>query len=49
LDVIWSANGTGITVPLLPGSSAFDLNGNPLVPAAGAVTVDYGPVYIQRS
>jgi hypothetical protein len=49
LDVIWSTNGTGITVPLLPGSSAFDLNGNSLVPNAGAITVDYGPVYIQRS
>jgi hypothetical protein len=49
LEVIWSADGTGITVPLLPGSSAFDFNGNPLAPAGGAVTVDYGPVYIQRS
>ena len=49
LDVIWSAEGTGISVPLPPESSAFDYNGNPLAPAAGAITVDYGPVYVQRS
>jgi hypothetical protein len=48
LDVIWSADGTGKTVLLPAGTSAFDFNGAPLTPVAGAITVDYGPVYLQQ-
>ena len=49
LDIIWSADGTVKTVPLPPGSSALDFNGNPLSHVSGTIAVDYGPVYILKT
>jgi hypothetical protein len=49
LDIIWSVDGTGKRVPLPPKSAAFDFNGTPLSPVGGAITVDYGPVYILKT
>jgi len=49
LDIIWSVDGTGKRVPLPPRSSALDFNGTPLSPVGGAITVDYGPVYILKT
>jgi hypothetical protein len=47
LDVIWSVDGTPQTVPLPEGSEAYDRYGV-LIGSTGSITVDYGPVYVQR-
>jgi hypothetical protein len=47
VDVIWSADGTPLSVTLPAGASAYDHYGT-LLATSGAVQVDDGPVYIKR-
>ncbi len=47
-DLIWSGTGVATAVMLPAGSAAFDRYGSPLGTGGGVITVDYGPVYIQR-
>jgi hypothetical protein len=48
LDVIWTTDGAPQSVPLPSGAAAFDRYGSPLPISVDKITVDYGPVYIQR-
>jgi hypothetical protein len=48
IDVIWSTDGAPQSVPLPFGAAAFDRYGTPLPVSGNKITVNYGPVYIQR-
>jgi hypothetical protein len=48
IDVIWSLDGTPRSIPLPSGAAAFDRYGTPIPLSADKITVDYGPVYIQK-
>ncbi len=48
IEVIWATDGAPQSVPLPSGAEAFDLYGTPLSVSGGAITVDYGPVYIRK-
>ncbi len=48
IDVIWSTDGTRQSVPLPSGATAFDRYGTPLPMSDDKITVDYGPVYVQK-
>jgi hypothetical protein len=48
IDVIWTTDGDPRSVPLPFGTAAFDRYGTPLPVSEDKITVDYGPVYIQK-
>jgi len=45
IDLIWSGDGSSVTVPLPTGATAYDRYGT-LVGSSGTIQVDFGPVYV---
>jgi hypothetical protein len=48
IDVIWTTDGAPQSVPLPSGAAAFDRYGTLLPIVEDKISVDYGPVYIQK-
>lgn len=48
IDVIWTTDGAPRSVSLPSEAEAFDRYGTPLPVSEDKITVDYGPVYIQK-
>jgi hypothetical protein len=45
-DVIWSSDGSAVTVSLPPGATAYDRYGE--IIGSGMISVDYSPVYVVK-
>lgn len=48
VDLIWSADGSAISVPLPDGAQAYDVYGALIASAPGTIDVNYSPDYVAR-